>query len=100
MEYVGIAELKEHLSQYLARVKAGEEIVVADRGTPVARLVPAIPRTDDEELADLRDLERQGIVRMGSGDGRIPPEYWEMELPLDPDGTVLAALLEEREEGW
>ena len=35
---VGIAELKAHLSEYVARAKAGERIVVCDRNTPVAEL--------------------------------------------------------------
>jgi prevent-host-death family protein len=98
MEYVGVAELKAHLSRYLARVKAGEEIIVADRGRPVARLVPAIPTDAGEEEARLRDLERRGIVRMGTG--RIPDEFWQMERPEDPEGLVRAALEEERSEGW
>lgn len=40
MIQVGIAELKARLSEYLARVQDGEEIVVADRGRPVARSSP------------------------------------------------------------
>ena len=37
---VGIAELKAHLSAYVARAKAGECIVVCDRNVPVAELTP------------------------------------------------------------
>lgn len=37
---VGIRDLKARLSEYLDRVRGGEEIVVTDRGRPVARLVP------------------------------------------------------------
>lgn len=37
---VGIAELKAHLSEYVKRVKAGERIVICDRETPVAELLP------------------------------------------------------------
>ena len=40
---VGIAELKAHLSEYVARAKAGERIVVCDRQTPVAELRPTVP---------------------------------------------------------
>lgn len=36
----GIRELKAHLSAYLRRVKAGETIVITERGTPVGRIVP------------------------------------------------------------
>ena len=37
---VGIRELRAGLSRYVERVKRGEEIVVTERGRPVARLVP------------------------------------------------------------
>jgi prevent-host-death family protein len=37
---VGVRELKAKLSEYLGRVAAGEDVVVTDRGRPVARLVP------------------------------------------------------------
>ena len=37
---VNIHEAKTHFSKLLARVAAGEEIVIAKAGTPVARLVP------------------------------------------------------------
>lgn len=50
---VGIRELKAHLSEYLARAAAGEDVVVTDRARPVARIVPfagqsAIDRGIDE----------------------------------------------------
>jgi prevent-host-death family protein len=44
MRRVAIAEAKAHLSALVGRVEAGEEIVIARRGKPVARLVPE-PRT-------------------------------------------------------
>ncbi len=37
---VNVHEAKTHLSKLLSRVEAGEEIVVARAGRPVARLVP------------------------------------------------------------
>jgi prevent-host-death family protein len=36
----GVRDLRDHLSSYLARVRAGEELTVTDRGRPIARLVP------------------------------------------------------------
>jgi prevent-host-death family protein len=48
MAEAGIRELRNHLSQYLDRVRTGEELVVTDRGTAVARIVPVDqPRTFD-----------------------------------------------------
>lgn len=37
---VGVRDLKARLSDYLSRAARGEEIVVTDRGRPIARLVP------------------------------------------------------------
>lgn len=38
---VNILEAKNRLSQLVKRAQAGEEVVIANRGVPVARLVPA-----------------------------------------------------------
>lgn len=40
MKTAKIAELKANLSAYLAEVRNGETVVVCDRETPIARLVP------------------------------------------------------------
>jgi prevent-host-death family protein len=37
---VGIRDLRDNLSRYVERVRTGEELVITDRGTAVARLVP------------------------------------------------------------
>ena len=42
---VNIHEAKTHLSRLVRRVQAGEEIVIARGGTPIARLVPVEPAT-------------------------------------------------------
>ena len=41
---VNVHEAKTHLSRLLARVEAGEEIVIARNGKPAARLVACKPR--------------------------------------------------------
>ena len=40
MERIGVRELRQHASRYLARVEGGESLEVTDRGRPVAMLVP------------------------------------------------------------
>jgi prevent-host-death family protein len=42
---VNIHEAKTHLSRLVERVEAGEEVVIARAGRPVARLVPFRART-------------------------------------------------------
>ena len=45
MQVVKIADLKNNLSRYLARVRRGGELTVYDRGTPIARIVPFLTLT-------------------------------------------------------
>lgn len=100
MESAGVADLKARLSEYLSRVKAGEEVLVTDRGKPVARLVPVdagADQDDEAETARLRAMEREGLVRLGSG--RLPEGFFEKERPEDPGGLLREAALEEREKG-
>lgn len=47
MSDVKVSELKAKLSAYLSEVRRGETVVVYDRSTPVARLVPFDSEPDD-----------------------------------------------------
>ena len=40
MDTIGVRELRQHASRYLARVANGETLEVTDRGRPVAHLIP------------------------------------------------------------
>ena len=72
MKKVKIADLKNNLSRHLAHVRAGGDLIVLDRETPIARVVPfsATVRSDRAERGRdaywtaerLADLERRGIV--------------------------------------
>jgi prevent-host-death family protein len=87
-----VAALKARLSEYLRRVKAGDEVIVTDRGAPIARLVPLEPA---ERRATRRDrLVRSGLLRPGRG--KLPKAIV-TSVPPDP-GTegVVRALIEER----
>ncbi len=67
---VGIRELKNGLSGYIERVRNGEEIIVTDRGRPVARLSSL-----DAAHDHLTELVAAGIVRPpASGRGRHVPK--------------------------
>jgi prevent-host-death family protein len=47
---VGIRALRANLSSYLDRVKAGEDVLVTERGKPVARITNATGRRRLDEL--------------------------------------------------
>ena len=40
MQTAAVSELKASLSEYLGKVKAGEDIMITERGRPIARIVP------------------------------------------------------------
>ncbi len=43
MKQRGVREARQHLSALMEEVRRGHEIVITDRGRPVARLVPPLP---------------------------------------------------------
>jgi prevent-host-death family protein len=63
MKAVNIHEAKTHFSRLVERAEAGEEIVIARAGKPVARLVP---------LAAASRSRRPGLLK---GRIRIPPGF-------------------------
>jgi len=95
VKIVTVSKLKVYLSQYLNQVKAGNEVLITDRGKPVARLVP-ISRTKGAKES-LTRMEKQGLIKLRSG--KLPKDFWTMPRGEDPKGLVLRALLEERNSG-
>jgi prevent-host-death family protein len=90
-----VSRLKAALSEYLRRVKAGEEVLVSERGRPIAKLVPV---TEGDALPDhLAEMAKQGTARLASRS--LSRAFWNLPRPRDPKGRVLRALLEEREQG-
>ena len=63
-----VVELKARASEVLRAVKAGQEVIVTERGVPVARILPL----DDAQRRSTRRtrLARAGLLRPGSG--RLP----------------------------
>lgn len=51
---IGVRELRQHASRYLALVRGGEVVEVTDRGQLVARLVPAAGSARDQLVASGR----------------------------------------------
>ena len=48
---VGIRDLKQNASAVVARVRAGDSLLVTDRGVPVARIIPIGELTLDDRVA-------------------------------------------------
>ena len=95
MKTAAVSKLKASLSEYLSKVKAGEEVLVTDRGKTIAKLIP-VDRDESEVPAHLLMLEKAGMVRIGSG--KIKANFWDLPRPKDEKGLALRALIEERED--
>jgi prevent-host-death family protein len=95
MKTAAVSEIKARLSKYLTRVKAGEEVLITDRGTPVARLSPISRSRTMKDV--MTSMEKRGLIRLGSG--KLPKDFWKIPKPEDPEGLILRALLEDRERG-
>ena len=98
MKAVSISETKNRLSALLDEVKAGETVVITDRGIPVARLERVAALLDWD--AKLARLERAGIVRRGRGDPREVLRLSPARVRRGAEGAALGALLDERRTGW
>ena len=95
MNSVNIADLKNNLSRYLARVRQGAELTVLDRDTPIARILPFAPRP----VAGARDAgatnaEREALQLLGilgPGDPQGLAELARTHPPVKlPKGTPSA----------
>jgi len=94
MEKASISDLKNRLSAYLQKVRAGETILVCDRNEPVARIERIADGGDDDDR--LTRLRRAGLLAPPTRP--MPIEALRQPAPR-PAKSVVAALLEEREEG-
>jgi prevent-host-death family protein len=80
MAQVNVHDAKTHFSKLLERVEAGEEIVIARAGEPIAKLVPLgepLPRRPFGLL--------KGQIQMAADfDDPLPEEFW-FGMPVEPD---------------
>jgi prevent-host-death family protein len=86
MMRIGVRELRQNASRYLARVKAGETVEVTERGVLVARLVPPQPS----------ESARDRLVAAG----KLVPARRLRHLPqaMSVDGPLTGEVLDELRE--
>jgi prevent-host-death family protein len=79
---VNVHEAKTHFSKLLVRVEAGEEIVIARAGKPVAKIVRLSGRPRRRKGGFLKGL---GITISDDFNDPLPPEVLdEFEGPIEP----------------
>ncbi len=93
---VKVAELKNGLSSFLLRVKKGEEVLVFDRNTPIARISPYTPVNASE---DEQQLVASGALRLATEEIDWE-EFWSLPGTNIPRKTAIQAVLDERAEEY
>jgi antitoxin (DNA-binding transcriptional repressor) of toxin-antitoxin stability system len=88
-ETVGVRELKNQLSSYLARVKAGEEFTVTEHGRAIARLSATTPDVDRRAA-----LIEAGIIRPATATRRRLPVR---RVTLTPGDTLEILVAQQRQ---
>lgn len=81
---VPVTELRAHLSDWLDRVRAGEEVIVTDRGVPVARLLGMTATATLQRLAADGVIGRDVSARRPTASGRARPR------PLRPVSDIIS----------
>jgi prevent-host-death family protein len=96
MRTTTLTDAKNKFSAVIDQVRAGETVLILDRGRPVARIEPV--GTYPDPSGRLARLERAGVIRIGSA---APP----VDLlrrpgpPVTPGKSAVQSLLDERRFG-
>lgn len=88
MEAVGIRELKQNASAVVRRVAEGEDVVVSDRGRPVARMVPLYS-------SPMEDLILRGLIDQAVAEVESLPDPIESSLGVSAGSDALSQLRED-----
>jgi prevent-host-death family protein len=98
IETAGVAQLKASLSKYLDLVKSGDELLITERGKPIARILPIDQRDIDSLPPHMQEMVRTGRLRLPRETGPLPESHWKNMPKLPPGVSAVAAILAEREE--
>jgi prevent-host-death family protein len=86
---MGLRDANQNFSKAIKAVKAGEVVLLTERGRPIATIQPYRKARTDEEA--IRQLEQEGILRPNEKAGTIR-DNWK---PLRIKGVSLSKTLRE-----
>jgi len=91
---MGLREANQSFSKAIKAVKAGKDVVLTERGKPIAVIKPLQPEKDANSI--LRQLEAEGLLRRGPKSGTPMPAW---RNPIRIKGKSIAnTIREERDE--
>ncbi len=87
---MGLREANQRFSRAIKAVKAGKEVVLTERGTPIAVISPLRPKGNQEAM--VQRLEAEGILRPALKRGPLPAPRWK---PVRIKGKPLSETISE-----
>jgi prevent-host-death family protein len=91
---LGLREANQRFSKAIKAVRAGQEVVLTDRGHAIAVIKPI--KEEDAQGASLRAMADQGLITPASRKGPMPPPRWR---PVRVKGKPLSqTVIDDRED--
>jgi prevent-host-death family protein len=91
---MGLREANQQFSKAIKAVKAGKDVVLTERGKPIAVIKPLDAGKDEDAV--IRRLEAEGLLRPALKRGPMPAPRWK---PIRIKGKpVSQSISEERDE--
>ncbi|MGH7846776.1 MAG: type II toxin-antitoxin system Phd/YefM family antitoxin [Candidatus Binatia bacterium] len=91
---MGLREANQRFSKAIKAVKQGKEVILTERGKPIAVIKPLKPIEDEQAV--IRRLESEGILRPAVKRGPMPKPTWK---PIRVKGKPMSQTIsEERDE--
>lgn len=91
---LGLREANQRFSKAIKAVRSGKEVVLTDRGRPIAVIKPI--KEEDAEKAALQAMADEGLITLPSRKGSLPAPRWR---PVKVKGRPLSqTVIEDRED--
>lgn len=92
---LGLREANQHFSRAMKAVRAGKEVVLTERGRPIAVITP-IESEKGREDSGLQAMADEGLIRRASRKGPMPAVRWR---PVKVKGKPFSqTIIEDRED--
>jgi prevent-host-death family protein len=91
---IGLREANQRFSQTIKAVRAGKEVILTDRGHPIAVITPIKDKGDRETM--LQTMAEQGLITLAARKGPMPTPRWR---PVKVKGKpVSQTIVDDRED--
>lgn len=92
---LGLREANQHFARTIKAVRAGQEVVLTDRGRPIAVIKP-IKDEDGGQVVALRAMAEEGLITLPDRKGPMPTPRWR---PAKVKGApVSRTIIDDRED--